>query len=166
MMAGLEGLAPMAVTEASVRALYVDHYRRLVSLAHLLTGSNEVAEDLVQDCFARLLRRRSAPDNAAGYLRTSVVNAVRSWQRRQVLERTRRPPVERDTLPPDVDGMRAALAVLRPRQRAAIVLRFYEDLPEAEIATVLDCRPGTVKSLISRGLETLRKEVPTDESRD
>jgi RNA polymerase sigma factor (sigma-70 family) len=147
-----------------VRELFVDHYRRLVSLAHLLTGSNEVAEGLVQDCFARLLQRDDPPDNAAGYLRTSVVNAVRSWQRRQVLERLRRPPAEADVLPPEVDGMRAALAVVRPRQRTALVLRFYEDLSEAEIATVLDCRPGTVKSLISRGLERLREEVPNDGS--
>ncbi|MDQ4133676.1 MAG: sigma-70 family RNA polymerase sigma factor [Actinomycetota bacterium] len=135
-----------------------------MSLAHLLTGSNEVAEDLVQDCFARLLRRQEPPDNPAGYLRTSVINAVRSWQRRQIMERSRPPPVAPDVPPPEVETMRSALLALRPRQRAAIVLRFYEDLSEAEIATVLDCRPGTVKSLLARGLERLREEVPKDEA--
>ena len=163
-MAVPEGPVPEAETEISVRGLFVKHYRRLVSLGNLLTGSNEVAEDLVQDCFARLVRRGDTPDNAAGYLRTSVVNAVRSWQRRQIMERTRRPPAAPNVLPPEVDGMRTALLTLRPRQRSAIVLRFYEDLSEAEIATVLDCRPGTVKSLIARGLERLRQEVSNDDA--
>lgn len=163
-MAGSEEAVPEAEEGGlSIRGLFVAHYRRLVSLAHLLTGSNEVAEDLVQDCFARLLRREEPPENAAGYLRASVVNAVRSWQRRQMLERARRPPAGPDAPPPEVDSMRTALLALRPRQRAAIVLRFYEDLSEAEIAGVLDCRPGTVKSLISRGLDRLRQEVPKDE---
>ena len=141
------------------RALFDEHYRPLVSLAHLLTGSNDVAEDLVQDCFARLIRRGTGVANPPGYLRTSVVNAARSWHRRQALERTFGSRARDDDVAPDLQELRAALDRIRPRERTALVLRFYEDLPEAEIAEVLGCRPGTVKSLISRGLQHLRREV-------
>jgi RNA polymerase sigma factor (sigma-70 family) len=145
--------------ERRLRALFDEHYRRLVSLAHLLTGSNEVAEDLVQDCFARLLRRGEGVANPEGYLRTSVVNAVRSWHRHQAIERAfRNRPIAED-VPPDLQELHAALDRLRARERAALVLRFYEELPEADIAAILGCRPGTVKSLISRGLQHLRREV-------
>ena len=100
-------------------------------------------------------------DNPGAYVRTSVVNGCRSWQRRQAterrwLERNPRPEVQ---LPAEEDGVIRALAHLSHRQRAALVLRFYEDLPMERIAEVLGCRTGTAKSLVSRGLARLRAEV-------
>ena len=56
-------------------------------------------------------------------------------------------------------AVRDALAALTPRQRAAVVLRYYEDLPERDIAAALGCRPGTVKSLLARGLRTLKEHL-------
>lgn len=159
----LAGVIPGAVS-VSLDSLYRTHYAPMVRLAHLITGSNEVAEDLVQEAFVGLHGRDfSGVANPAGYLRSAVVNRCRSWQRRAVLERRHSPgtgaggsPVVQ---PGEVDETLAALARLRPRQRAALVLRFYADLSEAEIASTLGCRPGTVKSLISRGLAELKETI-------
>ncbi len=138
--------------------LYHQAYRPMVSLAHLLTGSNGAAEELVQDAFVRMYGRYDAIDNPGGYLRVSVVNGCRSWHRRRARERNRQ-EAQTDvsgSCDPGHDDMADALAMLNPRQRAAIVLRYYHDLPEAEIARLLSCRPGTVKSLLSRGIERLK----------
>ena len=140
--------------------LYRDQYRAMVRLAHLITGSNEVAEDLVQEAFVRLHRNWHRADRPAAYLRTAVVNRCRTWQRRRVLERRHESTAEPGLAsPPEVDETLAALARLAPRRRAALVLRFYADLPEADIAEALGCRPGTVKSLISRGLADLKESI-------
>ena len=138
--------------------LYHQSYRPMVSLAHLLTGSNGAAEELVQDAFVRMYGRYDTIDSPGGYLRVSVVNACRSWHRGRSRERHRQNAASERTeaCDPPHDNMADALAVLKPRQRAAIVLRYYHDLPEAEIARLLSCRPGTVKSLLSRGIERLR----------
>ena len=92
------------------------------------------------------------------YLRTTVVNGSRTWGRRRRLEllhRTSR--VEPAAM--IADEMWDALAALTPRRRAAIVLRFYEDLPDGEIAALLGCRPATVRTIIHRALIDLRKEL-------
>ena len=136
--------------------------------AHLLTGDRGRAEDLVQHAFAATYRhwRRIEPDGAEAYVRRAVLNAHLSWWRRGW--RAEQPV---DVLPerpgPDLtgavderDAMWAALAGLPPRQRAVLVLRYYEDLPEAEIARVLDIAPGTVKSQAAKGLARLRTLVP------
>ena len=92
------------------------------------------------------------------YLRTTVTNLCRSYHRRHALEVRRRPA------PPDpavlvADEMSDTIAKLPFRQRAVIVLRFYEDLPEADIAELLGCATGTVGSLLHRALARLRKEM-------
>lgn len=141
-------------------ALYRERYEPMVRLAYLLTGSNEVAEELVQEAFVKVHRNWDRADVPVAYLRTAVVNLCRSWHRRRFLERERRPelaPREHEELA--ADEMWDVLAALRPRQRAALVLKFYEGLPEAEIAEVLGVRPGTVKSLVHRGLAQLRKRM-------
>ncbi|MFZ4584115.1 MAG: SigE family RNA polymerase sigma factor [Acidimicrobiia bacterium] len=160
---GLPSEAAATVIEptASLGELFQEQYPRLVRLAHMLTGSNEVAEDLVQDCFAKLHTTNLARlDQPAAYLNRSVVNAARSWGRRRKLEVAQ----QWQTLPPHVSlaarELVDVLAQLPYKQRAAIVLRFYEDRSEAEIAEILDCRPGTVGSLIHRGLAHLRKVLP------
>jgi RNA polymerase sigma-70 factor (sigma-E family) len=151
--------------------LYERHAADAVRLAYLLTGSRPVAEDLVQDAFVKLAGRLAHlrdPDAFEAYLRRTVVNLANSHFRRRRVERSY---LERESARPrpvaaageDAVGLREqlwqGLRRLPARQRAAIVLRFYEDLSEQRIADVLGCRPGTVKSLISRGLGTLRGEV-------
>jgi RNA polymerase sigma-70 factor (sigma-E family) len=149
-------------------ALYEEHAPEAARLAFLLTGDRALAEDVVHEAFVRLLGRfrdLRQPEAFRAYLRTTVVNMTRSHFRRRRVERAY---VEREgrapKVPPaDPEGrqeMWDALQSLQPRQRAAIVLRYYEDLTEAQTAEVLGCAVGTVKSLVSRGLDRLRAEIP------
>jgi RNA polymerase sigma-70 factor (sigma-E family) len=149
--------------------LYLRHADAAVRLAYLLTGDRALAEDLVQDAFVRLAGRLAhLRDEGAfeAYLRRTVVNLARShWRRlgveRAHLERAARAPRAQASHPDpdDRDALWHALGGLPPRQRAALVLRFYEDLSERQIAEILRCRPGTVKSLVSRGLARLRTQI-------
>lgn len=139
--------------------LYRARYGPMVRLAHLLTGSNSVAEELVQDAFLRVHGRWDRIDTPGAYLRTAVVNSCRSHHRRRMLERTRRPQPPVEAAPPAHDELWDALARLPYRQRAVLVLKFYEDMAELDIAAALGCRPGTVKSLTSRALDELRKVI-------
>lgn len=139
--------------------LYRAQYGPMVRLAHLLTGSNSVAEELVQDAFVRVHGKWGQIDAPGAYLRTAVVNACRSHHRRRVLERTRRPPLTIEATAPAPNELWDALARLPYRQRAVLVLKFYEDMAELDIAATLGCRPGTVKSLTSRALGELRKVI-------
>jgi RNA polymerase sigma-70 factor (sigma-E family) len=163
------GLA--GVHRSRIGELYLRNADASVRLAYLLTGDRAVAEDLVQDAFVRLAGRLvhlRDPDAFDAYLRTTIVNLSRSYFRRRRVERLylqrARAAGQESTAAAghsieDEDEMWNALRVLSQRQRAAIVLRFYEDLPEAQVAEILQCAPGTVKSLVSRGLEKLRTEI-------
>jgi RNA polymerase sigma-70 factor (sigma-E family) len=152
--------------------LYVRHGPGAVRLAYLLTGDAGLAEDLVQDAFVKLAGRfvdLRDPDAFAAYLRSTVVNLARMHFRHRRVERAYVQRQERmpraHAILPDVashEAMKRALLRLPERQRAAIVLRFYEDLSDAQIAETLGCRPGTVRSLVSRGVQALRGEG-TDE---
>lgn len=134
----------------------------LVRLGHLLSGSRAVGEELAQDAFLGLLRTQSRVEQPGAYLRRSVVNLALNARRRRVLERTALAGHrEQDTHLPEPDDLWPLLAQLPARQRCVLVLRSYEDLSEADIAHVLGCRPGTVKSLASRGLARLRQELPS-----
>jgi RNA polymerase sigma-70 factor (sigma-E family) len=152
--------------------LYLRHADDAVRLAYLLTGDRALAEDLVQDAFVRLAGRLvhlRDPGAFHAYLQRTVVNLSRSYFRRKKVERAyleRAGGVARtqaasmsDRSLDDREDLWRALGRLSERQRAAIVLRFYEDLSERRVAELLNCRPGTVKSLVSRGLETLRDEI-------
>lgn len=148
--------------EVDFDSVYAAHYGPLVRLASLTTGSLAAAEDVVQDVFVEWLRRRDTVHTPVAYLRRAVVSRCTSWVRRRVVERRHR--AEPDPPPlvspnPDVPAVRAALARLNPRQRAAVFLRYYLDLPEVEIADALGCRPGTVKSLLHRSMSTLREHL-------
>jgi RNA polymerase sigma-70 factor (sigma-E family) len=145
----------------SLADLYRERYGPMVRLAYLMVGSTTVAEDLVQDAFARMHRHWDNAEHPRAYLRTAVLNACRSHLRRLALERAyrRHPSAVSDSVVAEADELFDALAALPSRQRAALVLRFYEDLSEADIAVALGCRPGTVKSLLHRGLAELRKVV-------
>lgn len=139
-------------------ALYRDRHLALVRLAYLLTSDREVAEEVVHDAVLALRPRWDDVTDPPAYLRTAVVNRCRSWLRRQ---RTARAHVPDPAEPArqDPDELWDALATLDERRRTAIVLRFYEDLPDVEIAAVLGCRPATVRTLVHRGLHLLRKEI-------
>ncbi|MGH9065289.1 MAG: sigma-70 family RNA polymerase sigma factor, partial [Acidimicrobiales bacterium] len=140
--------------------LYDDRWVAMVRLATFLTGSLPLAEDLVQDVFERLARRPDLGRQPAAYLRASVVNACRSAARRQARERRR--PVPRSDLVvepivPDESGeLWDLLDRLTARQRQALVLRYWLDLADADIAAAVGCRPGTVRTLTRRGLARLR----------
>jgi len=147
--------------------------RRLLRLALMLSGGVHSAEDLVQTVLARAHRRWDrigSLDKPDAYLSKMVVNEFLSWRRR--LKNQEVPLAELPEAPTGDDvSTRVAqrdaawrlLAGLPRQQRAVLVLRFYEDLPDDEIATVLGCSAGTVRSHASRGLATLRANLPTVE---
>ena len=158
----------MAGTEGGrLGELYAAHAPDAIRLAYLLTGDRALAEDLVHEAFVRLFGRfrdLRNPDAFGAYLRTAVVNLARSHFRRKRVERTYLEREGRAPDPPAGDSgggqeMWDAVQQLRPRQRAAIVLRYYENLTEAQTAEVLGCAVGTVKSLVSRGIDQLREEL-------
>lgn len=138
--------------------LFAERYEPMVRLAMLLVGNEAVAEELVQDAFVRVHHKWATVEHPAAYLRTAVVNACRNNRRRARLERAHARADAAAVAPPQ-EPLLDALATLNERQRVAIVLRYYEDLPEAEIAEAIGCRPGTVKSLLSRGLAQLREVI-------
>lgn len=139
--------------------LHRERYAPMVRLAALLCGSSEVAEELVQDAFVRVIERWDRIEQPAAYLRAAVVNACTGYRRHRAVVRRHesRPPLA--VVDPDGISMRDSILRLPSRQRAVVVLRFYEDLPEKEIADLLHCRVGTVKSALHRGLEQLRRVV-------
>jgi RNA polymerase sigma-70 factor (sigma-E family) len=149
--------------------LYAAHAAAATRLAYLLTGDRGMAEDLVQEAFVRIAGRLGHlrdPSAFQAYLRRTVINLSRMHFRKQKTERTYlereanlRPPEgpQRDVAVSQ--AMREALLRLPERQRAAIVLRFYEDLSDTATGEILRCPAGTVRSLVSRGMDTLRKEV-------
>jgi RNA polymerase sigma-70 factor (sigma-E family) len=153
-VASAEWVAP----EPAFGRLYEARFAEMVRLAFLLTGSTETAQDLVQDSFVRLHRKWSTVRTPDAYLRTAVVNACRSHHRRRARERSKR--VEPDGVAVlGADELADVLLKLPYRQRAAIVLRYYHDLPDREIAEALNCRVGTVASSIHRALARLRLEL-------
>jgi RNA polymerase sigma-70 factor (sigma-E family) len=143
-------------------ASFVDLYRAeqpaMVRLAFLLTGGDPAAEELVHDAFLAVHHRWDRIDNPGGYLRTAVVNACRSHQRHRAVRE--RAPVHAVTSTIDApDELSDSIAKLPERQRTAVVLRYYGDLPDAQIATLLGCGVPAVKSLLHRALETLREVI-------
>jgi RNA polymerase sigma-70 factor (sigma-E family) len=139
-------------------ALYQREYEPMLRVAYLMLSSRESAEEAVHDAFAKVYERWDRTDNPGGYLRTCVLNRCRDLGRRRLTAtRRRRERVEDQEL--EARELLDALAALPVKRRAAIVLRYYEGLSEAEIASALGVAPGTVKSLVSRGLDQLRKEI-------
>jgi RNA polymerase sigma-70 factor (sigma-E family) len=137
----------------------------LVRLAFGLTGDRWAAEDIAQATLARTYvawRRVSRADDPDAYLRRILVNTSnRRFRRHRVTEQPGDPPETAVEDPADLVGERAALlAALRqlpPRQRAVVVLRYWEDLTDAQIGAALGCSPGTVRSQLSRALAKLRE---------
>lgn len=166
------GVGQVRAEWSRLSELYLRHAHDGVRLAYLITGDRALAEDLVQDAFVRLAGRLvhlRDPSGFEAYLRRTIVNLANAYFRRRKVERRY---VERqaglrhersfEADIPTQQAIRAALLALPTRQRTAIVLRFYEDLSEAQTAEVMRCRPGTVKSLVSRGMEKLRPLVENE----
>jgi RNA polymerase sigma-70 factor (sigma-E family) len=137
----------------------------LRKVAYLLSGDWHRADDLVQATIIKLYMRwpRINPlENIDGYARTTLVNTFlaeqrKPWARRVVLrDAGTEAPEQAGDLDAALD-LRSALDALPPRQRATVVLRYYCDLPVEEVATVLSCSEGTVKSQSARGLDALRR---------
>jgi RNA polymerase sigma factor (sigma-70 family) len=157
--------------EEGFEEFYRREYRRAVQLAWLLTHAGPNVEDLVQDAFVSVHTRYSELDNPEAYLRTAVVNRCRSWHnglsRRRKVDARLGTEQDRARFGAPCSGpgsgqndyLLDAVAVLPHRQRVVIVARYWGDWSELEIAEVLGCRPGTIKSLASRALARLRKEV-------
>lgn len=152
-----------------LRDLYVEFGPEAGRLAYLLVGDADAAQDIAQEAFVRVgsrLSRLKDPHNARFYLRTTVINLCRAHWRRRARELRRREmdswvPIQEDhgARVDQRTEMIAALQRLPARQRAALVLRFYEDLSEHQTAELLSCPVGTVKSSVSRALQTLRGEL-------
>jgi len=147
-----------------LEALYREHYEPVVRLAHVLLGDRGRAEELAQDAFVRIAPRLGAIENPAGYLRTVLVNLCRDDGRRAARAKDHPAPVARvapePPVPPTSTAVWAALQSLPERQRVAVTLRYYLDLPDDEIAEIIGSRPATVRSLVHRALATLKEAVP------
>jgi RNA polymerase sigma-70 factor (sigma-E family) len=146
-----------------------EHTPALLRTAYLITGNAQTAEELVQDTLVRLYPkwdRVEAADLPLAYVRRSLANGYVNHRRRasrrefaydDVPERI--DPYDAVSQLADRDEIWAGLRDLPDRQRAALVLRFFEDLTDEESGAALGCRVGTVRSLISRGLTTLRGQL-------
>ena len=153
--------------------LYVSHIDAAVRLAYLMTGDREKAQDIANDAFVKVagrfhdLRHRDA---FPAYLRSTVLNLSRSYLRRLRLQRDY---VQREAARPETpsrpvdlesrDEMWVAMQKLPHRRRAAIVLRYYEDLTEQQTADAMSCSVSAVKALVARGLEGLRTEMSRED---
>jgi RNA polymerase sigma-70 factor (sigma-E family) len=157
----------VAVDDLEFRELFTGQYGPLCWLGFLLTGSRSEAEELAQEALFRTYRRWTLvgrPKNPALYARKVLVNRHRSLVRRALVEaRHRAATWTRESYVPDFgeDAMAVWAAVRRlpARQRLVLALRYHEDLPEAEVARILQLPPGTVKTLARRGLARLRSEL-------
>jgi RNA polymerase sigma-70 factor (sigma-E family) len=149
--------------------LYVRHAPAALRLAYFLTGDPEAARDLVQDAFVRVagrFRHIRQPEAFDAYLRRTIVNLHSSGLRRLRVERSslaREAALTVPVMPEEDHGARDemwhAILGLPPRQRAAIVLRYYEDLSEWQSAEVLQCSVGALNQLVVRAMATLRTRV-------
>jgi RNA polymerase sigma-70 factor (sigma-E family) len=153
--------------------LYERHAAGAVRLAYLITGDRERARDVAQEAFVRVataFRHRRFPDAFDAYLRRTVINLCTSHFRRARLERAvlereaAEPPRVDATSEPGVrDELRRALRRLPERQRVAVVLRYYEDLSEEDMARAMRCSVPAARSLLSRGMQTLRTIVDRED---
>jgi RNA polymerase sigma-70 factor (sigma-E family) len=167
-------VVPRSADEA-VGVLYATHWHQLVRLASLLTRDASIAEELVQDAFVSLHRRWNSltePAAAHGYLRTTVINNARSALRHRGVEERYRQPGPPEPAGPEERALRStedarvlgALRTLSRRQQEVLVLRYYADLSEQDIAHTLGLSRGAVKSHAHRGLAALKAALECGEA--
>ena len=162
-------MTPSRAEPSRMEELIEAHSSEAIRLAYLLTGDQELSRDIAQDAFVRLFsrfRHKAAPDAFRTYLRSTIVNLTRDqWRRRrsarayEAINRRKKPQIAE--LPPieERDELWVALQHVPMRQRAALVLRYYEDLSEQQAADVLGCSVGAVKGLVTRGTQAMRKAL-------
>jgi RNA polymerase sigma factor (sigma-70 family) len=142
-----------------VAALYREHRARLIGLAAAITMDRQIAEEVVQDAFVGLQRHANRVDKPVGYLQRSVVNlAISSLRRRRVAADHTAVAFPAASLP-EVDETRSAIVRLPPRQRAVVVLRFWDDMTVEAIAETLGWPAGSVKSTLHRAMKRLKEEL-------
>lgn len=154
-------VGPGAPPDAFI-AVYESEYPRMVRLAHLLTGSNDVAEDLAQDVMIRLRDRLPDVEQPAAYLTRSVTNACWNWHRSRRRTIARLPKLAGDVsvvAGPDFGDLLTLVDQLPFRQRTVLVGRYWLDLPDADIAELLGCRPSTVRTLAARAMRTMKGQL-------
>jgi RNA polymerase sigma-70 factor (sigma-E family) len=161
--------------DEAVTGLYQAHALGLTRLAHIMLGDRAAAEDVVQEAFCGLYRRWSKladPARALPYVRSSVLNGCRTVLRRRPVHETASqqswaaqaeafaPSAETSVLSgEDAREVMQAVRALPDRQREALVLRFYLDLSDAEIATAMGISPGSVRSNVHRALAALGRSL-------
>ncbi|MDQ3981511.1 MAG: SigE family RNA polymerase sigma factor [Actinomycetota bacterium] len=168
---GSDAAAGIVTEERTGRleSLYRQHAARATRVAYLLVGDAGLAQELAHDAFIRTsgkIHTLRDPNAFGAYLTRTTINLCKRHHQRKSLERRHvdlaGPTIPAHVPPPDVGTKDEVMRVVRAlphRQRAAIVLRFYADLSESDIADTLGCPVGTVKSLISRGLAKLRTQL-------
>lgn len=167
---GTAGLSP----DDAVAGLFREHYPSLVRLAALLLGDRGASEEVVQDAFVKLQvgwQRVREPERAAAWLRSAVLNGARSRLRRRRVRQRYDEPAPRVVISAETGAlaadehqrMMAAVRQLPARQREALALKFYLDLPEAEIAAAMGISAGSVKTHVHRGLAALHAAFETAE---
>jgi RNA polymerase sigma factor (sigma-70 family) len=135
---------------------------KLTRLAYSVIGDRQVAEELVQESYIRLHKAGDRVENRAAFLRVTVINRCKTYSVRRSKERAqlwRNAESTESTVPREIDETLLALRNLGIKYRTVLALRYYEDLSIDEIAEILNVRPGTIKSLIHRGLAKLRTEL-------
>jgi RNA polymerase sigma-70 factor (sigma-E family) len=161
-----------SASQAKLRRLYADLAAPAQRLAFLLTGDEDLAQDIAHDAFVRLYSRFRAirdPNSLDAYLRRTIVNLARDHFRRRKVERSfiqRHGSEESPSSISDVETAHSlweALSHLSYRHRAVLVLRYYEDMSEQQAADVPDCSVSAVKSLTARAIRNMREETRSDE---
>ncbi|HVF04221.1 MAG TPA: RNA polymerase sigma factor [Frankiaceae bacterium] len=141
---------PVARDVESLRLVYADNYTALARFAWRLTGSTAAAEDVVQEAFARLLARRLLVRKPVPFLYRTVTNLANdAWRQRQRDERLRDALGAPAEMPAADASVRDAVRRLPDRERTAVTLYYFADLPVAEVAALMDTPPGTVMWLLS-----------------
>jgi RNA polymerase sigma factor (sigma-70 family) len=150
---------PVVQNDVSVELVFREHWKPMHRLATVLVGNPQTGEEIAQEAFTRWYVHRQSVQNPGGYLRTSVVNLAKGQHRRWRVSANKAHVLQVEATQAAFsphDEMLELLDALPHRQRAAVALRYYEGASESEIADILGCRPGTVKSLLSRALSALR----------
>lgn len=151
--------AATQVKVIDVEALYRAHRPRLVGLAAAITMDRSLAEELVQDAFVGLHRHASRVDQPVGYLQRSVVNHAISAVRRRRVAADHVTPTLRPASIPEIDETWSVVRQLPPKQRAVVVLRFWEDMTVEAIADTLGWPAGSVMSTLHRALKSLKEQI-------
>jgi len=149
-------------TDARLSSLFETERLPMLRMATLMVGSPAIGEEVVQDAFAEVSERWETLERPGGYLRTTVVNGCVQVLRRRAIEdkANRRVAVVSTTeLPTQLLELKDALDRLTERQRIVVVLRYFVDIGDEEIADMLGVRPATVRSLAHRAFSVLREEL-------